>query len=235
MEFPTATDSEQPYVRVLIETAGNLGLANVGRFMQRLDTGARRIAQENGWRQPSIEIVSITTSSLDLKIKIAGLRVAQASLAISIAAIALSLAEYLKTDAAASKASYTLLNEDRATTIIVEGGGQAQIVLPDDVPNPSTWSVANRSPARPSDRSISSDTETRVELSGLQSGVIRQYAGGNFVEFDLRPGLLISVVDQRADRAEYLEDMARYTFDGEVHMPPSGKSFYVVREAIRLR
>jgi hypothetical protein len=228
-------DGELPYVRVLIETTGNLDLANVGRFLQRLDTGTRRVAQEQGWRQPSIEIVSITTSSLDLKIKIGGLRVAQASFAVSIGALALGVATYLKSDPAASKASYTLLNADRATTIIVEGGGKAHVVVASDVPPPSAFAVANRSlPRAPADFPVATDVAQLERLTGPQSGIVHHYAGENFVELDARPGLFISIRDERDDQSGFLEDMARYTFEGQAHVPPSGKSFYVVRRAIRL-
>lgn len=235
MAIPVLSDGELPYVRVLIETTGNLGLANVGRFLQRLDTGARRVAQEQGWRRPSIEIVSITTSSLDLKIKVAGLRVAQASLAVSTAALALGVATYLKSDPAASKASYTLLNEDRATTIIVEGGGKAQVVVPGDVPGPSAFAEASRSLSRaPADSPVATDVGQLEQLTGPQSGIVHRYAGENFVELDARPGLFISIHDERDDQSEFLEDMTRYTFEGQAHVPPSGKSFYVVHRATRL-
>ena len=235
MAVPVSSDGELPYVRVLIETTGNLGLANVGRFLQRLDTGARRVAQEQGWRQPSIEIVSITTSSLDLKIKVAGLRVAQASLAVSIGALALGVATYLKSDPAASKASYTLLNEDRATTIIVEGGGKAQVVVASDVPPPSAFAVANRSlPRAPDESPVAAEVAQLERLTGPQSGVVHRYGGENFVELDARPGLFITIRDEREDQSEFLEDMTRYTFEGQAHVPPSGKSFYVVQRATRL-
>ena len=235
MAVPMLADAEQPYVRILIKTNGNLGLANVGRFMQRLDTGARKAAQQQGWRQPSIEIASITEGSLDLRIKIAGLRLAQASLAASLLALAVQLVDYLKVDPAASRASYTLLNEDRATTIIVEAGGQAQIIVPSDVPDPRTLAVANRSTPRPNGPPLFSEAEELIPITGLQSGVIRRYGLENFVELDARPGLLIAIIDDRADRSELFRDMDRYTFEGELHLPRTGKSYYIVRNAMRLR
>ena len=226
---------DMPYVRVLIETTGNLDLANVARFLQRLDTGTRRVAFDQGWHRPSVEIVSITTSSLDLKIKVAGLRVAQGSLAVAVAALALGVADYLKSEPAACKAAYALLNNDRATTIIVEGGGEAKVIVADDVPHPSELEIANRSaPRSPGDLPVASDMAQLERLTGPQSGTVRRYGGENFVELDSRPGLFISIRDERADQSEFLEDMTRYTFDGEGHVPPSGKSFYLIRRAIRL-
>ena len=216
-----------PSIRVYIETTGNLELANVGRFLQRLDTGTRKVAKEHGWRRPSIEIASLVTGSLDLKIKVAGLRVAQGSFAVSVAALALGVAQDLKEEPSANKSMHALLNADRATTIIVEGGGSATIINAEDLP-PEEYSVA-RSLGAPSKEPI-----PIYHLTGPQSGIIHRYGGETFVELDARPGLFIRVRDGRSDKTELLEDSLRYTFDGEAHVPGTGSSFYLLRKAIRL-
>lgn len=225
----TERGDDFPYIRVFIETTGNLDLANVGRFLQRLDTGARKIAQEQGWRRPSIEVASLATGSLDLKIKVAGLRVAQAGLAVSVAALALGVAQYLKQEPAAVKSVDALLNADRATTIIVEGGGSATIINAGDLP-PEEYMVAAKGPPRAVERAAD-----RIErLTGPQGGIVHRYGGENLIELDARPGLFIRVRDERADQSEFLEDSVRYTFDGEAHIPASGPSFFVLRKATRI-
>lgn len=218
-----------PYIRIFIETTGNLDLANVGRFLQRLDTGARKIAQEQGWRLPAIEIESLATGSLDLKIKIAGLRVAQASLAVSVAALALGVAQYLKQEPAAVKSVHALLNVDRATTITVEGGGSATIINASNLPPQTVQKAAKIYP-----QAIEMVQERVERLTGPQGGIIHRYGGESFIELDTRPGLFIRIRDERADASEILEDNLRYTFDGVAHIPAAGPSFFVLHKAMRL-
>ncbi len=232
MSTLTQSGDDFPYIRVLIETSGNLDLANVGRFLQRLDTGTRKVALEEGWRRPTIEIASLTTGSIDLKIKIAGLRIAQAGLAVSVAALVLGIAQYLKEEPAAAKSVYALLNTDRATTIIVEGGGSAIVINAGDI-QPDQYKVAAKSPPQAVDKTAG-PIEQANRLTGPQSGIVHRYGGENFMELDARPGLFIRIRDERLDQREFLEDSTRYTFDGEAHIPVSGPSFFVLRKAIRL-
>lgn len=224
MKQPTIFAGDPDFVRIFIETSGALDLANVGRFLQRLDTGARKIAKEQGWHNPSIEIASLATGSLDLKIKIAGLRVAQGSLAVSLAALGLGLAQYLKSEPAASKSTYELLNNDRATNIIIEGGGSATVIQSNDLPDPELR-IAQ------SIRRATSLTGGDLILTGQQGGTIRLSGKDPFIELDARPGLLIQVQDRRQGASEPLVDGGTYIFDGEAHVPRSGRSFFVLRSA----
>lgn len=221
-----------PYVRIFIGTDGNLDLANVGRFLQRLDTGARKVAQSKGWHKPRIEIASLQTGSLDLKIKIAGLRVAQGSLAVSMAAFALALAQYLKEEPAAAKSVSALLVNDHATKINVEAGGSVTIIEEGDL-QPENYKVAMRS-APPAANRDSPDDLRVEEITGPQSGIVHRYNGEIFIELDLRPGLFIRIRDERTDASEFLQDSLRYVFDGEAHVPATGPNFYVLRKATLL-
>lgn len=221
--------AERAVVRIFIETNGRLDLGNVGRFMQRLDTVARRAAAPVA-SQPRIEIVSVSSGSLELRIAVASLVAAVGSLAFDAGSFALSIADALKNEPAASRSCRALLEGDNGTVIIVEGGGTGRSVSLGDLA-PDYPMAANRG-LRPPPREEVAEAEM---LTGPQDGFIRRMGGEDWVELESRPGLIIRIRDQRENDAPPLEPNLRYTLDGEAHLAPAGQeSFFVLRKAMRL-
>lgn len=214
----------EPELRIFVATDGELNLGNVSRFLQRLDTGARRVARSRDVFDPSLQIVSLTTGSLDLKIKLESRRVGRAGLAIGAASLAIGLAQYLTHDPPAARAARDLIVGDNATVINVEGGGEQHQIRAEDLEaaDEETYAAA-RSPA--------------VEvLTGPQAGFVRHFGGESWVELDSRPGLIIRIRDEREEDWEPLEENARYRLDGEAHIARAGESsFFLLHDAFLLR
>jgi hypothetical protein len=216
-------DSSGPEFRVFVDSEGQLDLGNVSRFLQRLDTAARYTARTNGVPTPSIQIVSLTTGSLDVKLKLQDRRRSRVALAISAASLALGVASYLKYDPAAARACKALIEGDNATVILVDGGGRQEEIKADDLDAAEEQQVA------------AAGTPDYELLTGPQTGFVRYLGGEYWVELDARPGLIIRIRDQREERKR-LEENARYTLDGEAHIsaPRRGESFFLLQHALML-
>jgi hypothetical protein len=218
-----------PHITVIVETAGRLELANVGRFLQRLDTAARR-ATPPSVRRPRIEVVEITTGSLRIHLLVAAALAAVGSAIFDGGSFAVSVAEYLRNDPAASRSCRALIEGDNATVIIVQGGSKSiPIDLDDLMPEEmvAARGVANSAPA---------DSHAAPQIiAGPHEGFVRRYDGRDLVELDDRPGILIDIRDERPGGAELLQPNLRYIFDGEAHIGgPRMKSYFVLRRATLL-
>jgi hypothetical protein len=199
-------DGRGPVVRVHVDTTATLNLGDVGRFLQRLDTGTRRVAVAGGVRAPRVQVVSLEAGSpLDTKLKLISVHQADIALAISAASLALNLATYLRTDPAAAQSSQEILVNGNGNEIIVEGGGVQKAITQNDL-----------RPVRAERLAASRDTDVQV-LRGPQQGFVTEIAGGYVVELDSHPGLFIRIEDQRRG-SEPLLPHARYTLDGEAHI-----------------
>ncbi len=220
-----------PEIRVVVHTTGRLELANVGRFLQRLDTAARRAAPEH-IRRPRIEVVEITSGSLVIRIAVVSLVVAVGSLVFDAGSFAVSVADYLRSDPAATRASRALLEGDNATSISIEGGGVTHEIESDDLLPEEYAAAGNRAPSRGRLREIA---EVEV-LTGPQTGFIRRFGGENWIELDSRPGLIIRIRDEREDEPTRLVENARYTLHGEAHIGHAQEeSYFLLRNAMLLK
>lgn len=221
-----------PEIRITIQTTGRLELANVGRFLQRLDTAARR-ATPSSVRRPRIEIVEIHSGSLVVRIAVASLVVAVGSAVFDAGSFAVAVAEHLKNDQPAARSCRALIEGDNATVIVVAGGGLTETIGSADLA-PEEYDVArNLAPAR-SRRDLEQPTELEV-LTGPQTGAIRRFGGQNWVELESHPGLTIRIRDERDQKRENLEADMRYVLDGEAHVGGARQeSFFVLRKALRL-
>jgi hypothetical protein len=217
-------------VRIFIETSGRLDLGNVGRFMQRLDTVARRAAA-GGASNPRIEIVSLASGSVEIRIAVASLLVAVGSLAFDAGGFAMNIAQALTSEPAAARSCKALLEGDNGTVILIEGGGQASRLTSGDFDAANEYEVARKLP-----RGAPRDDVVREEvLTGPQKGTIRQFGGENWVELDGRPGLIIRLRDERSPPTDFLEENRTYVLDGDAHLAPAGRpSFFLLRSAILL-
>lgn len=215
----------RPEFRIFVETAGQLDLGNVSRFLQRLDTGARRIAADAGVPAPTIQIVSLTTGSLDAKLKLETLKQAKLGVLISAATLALGVAAYLRQDPPAARASRALIEGDNATIIIVEGGGVQERIRREDLDSADEHRMV-----------AARDIDRYELLTGPQTGFIREFGGEEWVELDSHPGLIIRLRDRREDDSTLLEANAHYTLEGEAHISRErGPSFFDLRWALLLR
>jgi hypothetical protein len=217
-----------PEVSVIIETDGRLQLANVGRFLQRLDTAARRTSPR-ALSQSRAEIVELTTGSLKIRLAVVGAGAAVASAAFGGGSFAVSLAQYLRDDPAASRSCRALIENDNGTVIVVKGYGQSIPITLNDLSVPEHFAVA------------ASDEPQRVRapapqvIRGPREGFVRHYEGQDWVELDDRPGLRIQIRDERPDRTKALQPNLRYVLDGDAHFGGLRQpSFFVLREATLL-
>jgi hypothetical protein len=217
---------EGPEFRVVVSAGDRLILKDVASFLQRLDTGSRRVATWHGVPAPTIQIVSLSVGSpLDVKLKLGNYRVAKGALAISAAVLAMNVAQYLRDDPAANRASRALIEGDHNTIIIVQGGGREERIQTEDLEAAQQYQVAAAARADPG----------YELLTGPQSGFVRYFGGENWVELDARPGLIIRIRDQREVRSGLRED-ARYRLFGEAHISPPrrGQSFFLLEDALLL-
>lgn len=208
--------------RVFVDAPNQLDLGNVSRFLQRLDTAARRVAASKGAPAPFIQIVSLTTGSLDAKLKLQDRRRSRAALAISAAGLAVAVANYLRNDPAAARSCRALVEGDNAHVIVVEGGGRQERIRADDLEAADQLQLAARTPDR------------YELLTGPQTGFVREFGGELWVELDARPGLILRISDERGSDEPLLRPSHSYTFDGEAHISPPnrGESFFLLREAM---
>lgn len=213
-----------PEFRVFVDAKTELNLGDVSRFLQRVDTAARRVAYAKGSSSPRIDIVSLSAGSpLDTKLKLQESRRGRAALAISAATLALGVATYLRDDPAAARASRDIIAGGNAQVIIVEGGGVRETIRLQDLDAADERAVA---------ASASPKTEL---LSGPQEGFVTEINGEPWVELDSHPGLFVRIRDERG-AAPPLKPHARYTLDGEAHIShrPREESFFVLRNAFLL-
>lgn len=210
-----------PEVLIKIETDGRLDLGNVGRFLQRINTGVRTTRPE-GTPVPRVEIVEIASGSLMLRIAVASLVVGSAQLAVQIY-------QYLQTNEAAARVGRDLIQGDNATSITINGGSNSFTLAPEDVPmleRSVERAVAARGPPR-IEREV-------AQLSGLSSGFARRSDGDWWVELDHRKGLMLRVVDERPSK-EPLKENIRYRFDGQAFIGSEGRvSGYILQSAMPL-
>jgi hypothetical protein len=213
-----------PEFRVFVDSQVELDLGAVSRFLQRLDTGTRRIAAAHGARSPTIHIVSLSTGSpLDTKLRLQDRRGRRTAIAISATALAFQVADYLRSDPAAARSSREIIVTGNAPVIIVEGGGSRHEIRPSDL------DAAD-------ERAIAAAASANVELlTGPQEGFIVEVGGEPCVELRSHPGLFIRIRDQRDD-PEPLQSHSHYTLDGEAHIShrPGRPSYFILERAFRL-
>lgn len=222
-------DPDNQGLRIFIDTAGLLDLANLARFFQRVDVVTRRAAARNGWREPTIKVSDLRTGSVELTVQIKGLRLAEKSYRAALASLAISVASLLKSDAPSARACDALLSGDNATVIVVQGGDVTQEITKVDIEP-----VVERIAGLATPRHVARDSGQEL-LTGPQDGFVRRIDGEDWLELKDRPGLLLRVRDERGSGEPALEHRANYTFDGEAHIGPRGSgSFFVVRRAFKL-
>lgn len=208
-------------VEVFVKTAGRLDLADVGRFLQRLDIVARRAS--GGARRGRIDVVGLEVGSLRVKI---ATRLAVASLVIDGAQLAVAVADGLRSDPAAAKATLALVQDSPGAQVFVNGGGTT-------VP-PVSPEELRRAARRPENPALRAPKDVEL-LSGPQGGYVREVNREYFVELDSRPDLLIRIRDERGSDDTPLEPDMRYTFDGEAHIGARGRpSYFVLLYAYRI-
>lgn len=212
-----------PQIVVTVRAEAPLDLGNVGAFLQRLNTVARRAGPvKRGLLR--VEIERLETGSLIIKLTVLGLLIGSAQLAVDVA-------EALRSSPAAARACRNLIAEDNATIIVVEGGERTEEVSGEEVEE--TVERDRRVAARQDPRGYGGgDFEL---LPGPQTGIIRNLAGVQWVELDERPGLLLMIQDSRLAGSPLLQENLRYRLDGEAHIGRQGeRSYFVVHEALIL-
>ena len=210
-----------PEILIEIKTDGRLDLGNVGRFLQRVNTGIRT-TRPLGTPVPRVEIVRIGSGSIIIRIAVASLAVASAQLAVE-------LYQYLQTNEAAARVGRDLIQADNATSITINGGSNTFNLGENDVPKLS----------QTVDRAVAGRTEPRltrelVMLSGPTTGIAKRFDGEWWVELEQRKGLMLRVSDEREPFAP-LKENVRYRFEGQPFIGNEGRlSGYVLHSAMEL-
>lgn len=218
-----ALDRQWPELLIRIETSGNLELGHVGAFLQRLNTAVRR-SRPAGAPIPRVELVSIETGSIKF-------RIAVASLAVTAAALAIQVADYLKSDPAAVRSTYTLIQGDNATVITIQGDETSASISPNEVED--MLQQVERRATRRMVGGAGPAVALPELITGPQSGIIHQFGGANWIALDSRPGMSLEIEDRRAAGSEPLRENLRYTIDGQAHIGADGaRSYFIMRDAI---
>jgi hypothetical protein len=215
-----AFSRDWPEVLIRIETSGNLDLGNAGRLFQRINTGAKRAYLG---RPPRIEIVSLETGSVMLKI-------AALSAALTAAQLALQISDHLQNDPAASRACRDTFENDKTGRILIIGGQQKITVTPEELADYDavSFEAVAASPRTAPPKAIASVAE------GIFEGTIERISGDYYIQLSDRPGLFLKVQDER-ELSEVLAEHERYRVEGKAYFAPVGKpSAFVLTSAMSL-
>jgi hypothetical protein len=215
-----AFSRDWPEVLIRIETSANLDLGNVGRLFQRINTGARRAYLGAA---PRIEIVSVETGSVML-------RIAALSAVLTAGQLALQIGDHLQNDPAASRVCRDAFDNDHVNRILIIGDQQRITVTPEDVGDyeSAAFGIARseRAPAPP--RQVATTAE------GVFEGTIERISGEYYIQLTLRPGLFLRIEEHR-EQPDILAEHQRYRVEGTAYFAPIGKpSAFMLRNALRL-
>jgi hypothetical protein len=207
-----------PEVRVKIETEGRLSARNVGRFLQSLDTAGRSVPATRS-AAPRVEIVSITSGSIEIIVAVLALGVSATSLAFQIR-------EFFRSNTAAIRIGRDLIVNDNATSISISGGTNIFLIGHQDVPHMEE--VLNEASAAASAPAPSDNIKI---IPGPHLGSLHRFSGNWWVELDRRPGMTLRIRDSRPEH-EPLESDRRYRLVGDAYIAPEGaESTFVLRSA----
>lgn len=220
---PIDLGADSPQIELVIE-GQVFNLADVGKFMQRLDTALRN-SRFGGQRARRIELVELAPGSIRMTLRFVGVLATTAALASDVSSL-------IKDTAPVATAARQLIQGDDATVINIYGGEQTFQIGEKDVQE------AALEPVQAKPRMLPSPPRQLLapeRIVGPQTGTIVSIDGERWIKVDSRPGMILRIEDERAKQEPRLQEHLRYSVDGEAEIGPEGRdSFFALRHALLL-